>query len=181
MAMVGGVLQGAVDQNNFIRTLVQEFDVDFARWQELDAIGLWAGLDRNLRATAPGIYVPAPPAGVVPLGDDDYRTLLHGKIGANLWDGTINGAFDHLTGIFGTSGSVLFMIDHQDMTMTIAVAGAVPSAAFKAALSGGYMQVRPAGVLADYAYPSAPGGPLFGFDVENQFIAGFDVGVWATT
>jgi hypothetical protein len=29
-----------------------------------------------------------------------------------------------------------------------------------------------------YYVTSNPGGPLFGFDVENNLISGFDVGAW---
>ena len=182
MAMVGAVAQGFVDLQNFLESLQAEFDIDSARWQQLDMIGVRIGLDRNLRATAPGIYVQAPPAAAVPLADNDYKILIRGKIGANKWDGTIRGAYADLLNIFGaSSGSTLFMVDHQDMSITVAIAGAVPSDAFKAALSGGYMHVRPCGVLADYAFPTAPGGPLFGFDAENAFVSGFDVGVWAST
>lgn len=178
VAMVGAVSQGLVDLQNFLNTLPTEFDVDSARWKELDALGSWVGLDRNLRALAPGIYVQAP-TGAAPLSDVDYGPLIRGKIKANSWDGTLQGSYDKLQSLLGV-GSTLFMIDHLDMSMTVAVSGAVPDASAKAALSGGYMQVRPAGVLADYYYPTAPGGPLFGFGVENQFISGFGVGVWAT-
>lgn len=179
MALIAATTQGFVDLQAFLATLQIEFDVDSARWTQLDAIGVRVGLDRNLRATAPGIYVQAPPDGTTPLTDDDYRVLLRGKIGANQWDGTIDGAFTDLTGIFGDTGSTLFMLDNQDMSMVIAVAGAVPDASFQAALAGGYMQVRPAAVQASYVFPTAPGGPLFGFGVDNEFIGGFSHGVWA--
>ena len=180
MAMVGAVTQGFVDNTNFIQSLPAAFDIDQAQWTELDKIGVWVGLDRSLRATAPGLYVQAPPVGIVPLIDADYQILLKGKIGSNNWNGTIKDAFVKLTNIFGETGSVLFMIDNQNMSMIIAIAGDVPSDAFKAALSGGYMQVRPCGILAEYLYPTEPGGPLFGFDVDNEFIGGFDHGVWSS-
>jgi hypothetical protein len=178
-AMIEAAVSGFVGLQNFLGSLATEFDLDSARWQQLDAIGARVGLDRSLRATAPGVFVQAPPAGVVPLVDSDYQILIRGKIGANQWDGTIAGAYAKLRGMFGNSGSRLFMVDNQDMSITVAVAGAVPSAAFKAALSGGYMQVRPCGVLANYVFPTAPGGPLFGFGVNNEFIAGIGSGVWA--
>lgn len=179
-ALLQLLAQSQVDLINFYQSLPStEFDVDLARWTGLDFIGVRIGLDRSLRATAPGIYTQAPPAGVVPLADNDYKILIRGKIGANQFLGSIESAYQKLTNIFGNTGSYLFIQDYQDMSIAIAVSGNVPSAAFMAALSGGYMQVRPAGVLAKYYYPTAPGGPLFGFDVQNQFIAGFDTGVWA--
>lgn len=178
MAMIAAVAGAFVDQQNFLDSLPDAFDIDQATGHRLDVIGQWVGLDRSLKATAPGIYTPAPPAGVVPLSDADYQTLLRGKVGSNNWKGSISSAYDKLTYIFGTSGSRLFMIDNQDMTETVCVAGNVPSAGFKAALTGGYMQVRPCGVDANFKFPTAPGGPLFGFGIDNQFVGGFGHGVW---
>lgn len=180
-ALVGVLSQCFADLQSFLDSLPREFDVDEARYKQLDVIGEWVGLDRNLRATAPGVYIPAPPTGVVPLADPDYKTLLRGKIGSNNWDGTLAGAYDKVTYIFGDTGSRLFIIDNQDMSITVCVAGMVPSDAFKAALAGGYMQVRPCGVLANYLYPTEPGGPLFGFGTDNEFIGGFGAGVWRST
>lgn len=180
VSVVSLSVQPFVDISNFLLSITTLRDMDTSQWGQLDDIGQWVGLSRDLKATSPGIYVPPPPVGVVPLIDDDYRILLRGKVGSNQWDGTVSRAYLKLTYIFGLTGSVLFMIDHQDMSMTVAVAGTVPSASFQAALVGGYMQVRPCGVQANYIFPTAPGGPLFGFDIQNQFISGFDTGVWST-
>jgi hypothetical protein len=177
MAMVGAVSQGFVDLQNFLGSLQAAFDVDEAQWTQLDMIGTRVGLTRNLGTGLPGIYTQVNPS-LVPLSDADYSVLLHGKIAANSWDGTIETAYNNLQNALGPN-SRLFMIDNQDMTMTIAVAGAVPDAGVEAAVSGGYMQFRPAAVYAKYAFPTAPGGPLFGFGVDNSFIGGFGHGVWA--
>lgn len=177
-AMVGAVTQGFDSVRGFLGSLLTEFDIDVARWQQLDMIGQRVGLDRNLRATTQGLYVQAPPAGSVPLSDSDYQVLLRGKIGANQWDGSVSGAYQNLLGIFGAGGaSSLIIQDNQDMSIYVCVTGAVPGSGFKAALSGGYMQVRPAGVQAFYVYPTAPGGALFGFDMNNQYVQGFEAGV----
>lgn len=178
MALVGASVQPLENLQSFLGTLQDEFDIDTARWNQLDMIGARIGLDRNLRSSVPGVYSPALPAGSVPLADSDYQVLIRGKIASNQWDGTVSGAYAGLMDIFGEgSGSSLFIQDNQDMSIYVCVAGNVPSAGFKAALSGGYMQVRPAGVTALYVYPTAPGGALFGFDVSNEFIQGFDSGV----
>lgn len=182
VAMVGAVAQPMLDLQNFLGTLQSAFDLDAASGQRLDLIGARIGFDRNLRGTAVGAYVQAPPVGVVPLADSDYKVLIRGKIGANQWDGTVPDAFARLFNVFGPgSGSVLFIQDNQDMSIYVCVAGVIPSAAFKAALSGGYMQVRPAGVNATYLYPTGPGGALFGFDMNSSLVQGFDAGVWAST
>lgn len=177
VAMVG-LVAGCFDGlQTFLRSLPGEFDVDNARWTQLDALGVRIGLDRNLRATTPGLYTQAP-TGVAPLSDTDYSVLLRGKIGANKWDGTKASAFVNVRYLFPGTGAEVFYIDHQDMTITIAVSGAVLDAGMRQALACGYMQVRPEGVLADYQFTSAA-APIFGLDVENEFIAGLDVGAWA--
>lgn len=179
-AMVGATVQEMVDLQNFLGTLQGEFDIDSARWRQLDMIGARVGLDRNLKSTAPGVYSPSLPAGAVPLADSDYQVLIRGKIAANQWDGTVADAYAILQNMIGPS-STLFIQDNQDMSIYVCVSGAVPNASVKAALSGGYMQVRPAGVTALYVYPTAPGGALFGFDMNNSFVQGFDAGVWGSS
>lgn len=176
VAMVGAVAGGQVDLQNFTSSLVTEFDVTTARWKQLDALGVRLGLDRNLRATTPGIYTQAP-AGVPPLSDSDYSALLRGKIGANRWDGTKAGAHANVENLFPGTGAKVFYLDHQSMSITIAVSGAVLDAGMRQALACGYMQVRPEGVLADYIFTSAA-APIFGLDLENDYIAGLDVGAW---
>lgn len=179
VAMVGAVAGGFVDLQTFTNSAVPEYDIDTARWLQLDALGIRIGLDRNLRATTPGLFTQAPP-GVAPLSDSDYSVLLHGKIGANKWDGTKTSAFVNVQNLFPGTGARVFYLDHQNMSITICVAGAVLNAGIKQALICGYMQVRPEGVLADFQFTSAA-APIFGLDLENDYIAGLDVGAWATT
>lgn len=180
MAMLAATLQPFVDLQAFTESVTPARDVDTAQWKQLDDLGEWVGLSRYLRQLAPGITMPPPPPGVTPLPDSDYRVLLRGKIGSNHWLGTPLSAYQKLTNVFAGSGSYLFISDNQDMSEMVAISGNVPSLTFQAALAGGYMQVRPAAVYAKYAFPTAPGGPLFGFGPETQFIAGFDHGVWAS-
>lgn len=70
-----------------------------------------------------------------------------------------------------------FMQDNGDMSITVGVAGKTPSAVFMALLSHGYIPLKPSTVHVNaYLKSSVSGTPLFGFDVENQYISGFDVG-----
>ncbi len=78
-------------------------------------------------------------------------------------------------------GTRVFIEDHQDMSMTIGIAGKVPSAVFLALLAGGYIPLKPEGVRVAYTVvTSVDGAPLFGFDMDNELVAGFDTGVWGT-
>ncbi|MCY1516756.1 hypothetical protein D9M68_514060 [compost metagenome] len=121
-----------------------------------------------------------PETGLTLLDDDTYRLVLRAKIGANHWDGTLESSAAILNSIFN-GDTYVFIQDNQDMSMTIGVAGTVPSAVFLALLEGGYIPLKPEGVRVNYVIvTSVDGVPLFGFDVENQFVAGFDVGAWGT-
>lgn len=48
-----------------------------------------------------------------------------------------------------------------------------------ALFTGGYMDLKPIGVkIDDYVIQSVPGAPIFGWDVENPTISGWEVGGW---
>ena len=42
-----------------------------------------------------------------------------------------------------------------------------------------YIVPRPEGVLINYFFGAYTGSPLFGFDLDNEFIAGFGKGQWS--
>ena len=94
--------------------------------------------------------------------------------------GTLESTAAILNSIFN-GDTYVFIQDNQDMSMTIGVAGKVPSAVFLALLEGCYIPLKAEGVRVNFEIvTSVDGAPIFGFDVENQFIAGFDVGAWGT-
>lgn len=67
------------------------------------------------------------------------------------------------------------------MSMTIGIAGKVPSAVFLALLAGRYIPLKPEGVRVAYTIvTSVDGAPLFGFEMDNDRVAGLDTGVWGT-
>jgi len=112
------------------------------------------------------------------LPDDAYRQLLYAKIANNQWDGTVPGAYEFMDQVF--PNNTFIIQDNQDMSMLIGVLGPALNAVSYALLTGGYMDIKPAGVrVAGYIEPSVPDSPFFGFDVESDLISGFDVGGWA--
>ena len=113
------------------------------------------------------------------LDDDTYRLLLRAKIGANHWDGTLETSAAILNQIF-QGGTHVLIEDNGDMSVDIGVAGAPPSALFLALLTGGYIPIKPEGVRIKYYVLPSGEGPLFGFDVQNQYISGFDNGLWGS-
>lgn len=76
------------------------------------------------------------------------------------------------------AGTYVFIQDNGDMSIDIGIAGERPSAVFLALLTGGYIPIKPEGVRVNYYIVPGVEGPLFGFDVGNQYISGLDVGVW---
>jgi RNAse (barnase) inhibitor barstar len=195
-AMVAAVSQCFADQINVMQSIPAAFDLDQAIGVQLDAVGLWVGITRQLKLPL-NVYFSLdtvnlgfdqgswqgpfdPSSGLVSLDDATFRTLIRTKIAANSWDGTIPGAAAAYANLFAGSGSNIFLIDHQDMTMTVGISGAIPSAVTRALVSGGYLHLKPEGVRVDYYFVSSVNNtPLFGFDVQNSFISGFDTGSWA--
>ncbi|WP_175920397.1 DUF2612 domain-containing protein [Burkholderia pyrrocinia] len=197
MATVTALVQPLVDQMNVLASMPGKFDLDNAVGVQLDDVGLWVGVSRKIRTPLTGIYFSFdvaglgfdqgiwkgpfdPDTGLTVLDDDTYRLVIRAKIGANHWDGTLESSAAILDSIFGPDTHVLIE-DHQDMSMTIGIAGKVPSAVFLALLSGGYIPLKPEGVRVNYTIvTSVDNEPLFGFDVSNQYMAGFDMGAWGT-
>ena len=195
-AMVAAVAQCFADQINVMQSIPAAFDLDTAVGVQLDAIGLWAGLTRQVK-TPLNVYFsldaanlgfdqgnwqgPFDPAtGLTSLDDATFRTLIRAKIAANSWDGTVPGAAAAYANLFTGSGRNIFIQDNQDMTMTVGVYGAIPSALLRALISGGYLHLKPEGVRVNYYFvASVNNTPLFGFDVNNQWIGGLDIGSWA--
>ncbi len=194
-AMVGAVSQSFVDAQAVFSGLVPGYDLDLAVGVQLDAVGLWVGISRHVRTPLEGVYFSFdvaglgfdegvwkgpfdPDSGVTTLDDDTYRLLIRAKIGANHWDGTLEGSAEILNLIFGGTGTYVFIQDNGDMSLDIGVAGVRPTAIFLALLTGGYIPIKPEGVRVNYYVVPDIDGSLFGFDVENQYISGFDSGIW---
>ena len=194
MAMVEAVSQCFLDTNQVVTGLPENFDLDSAVDAQLDDVGLWVGISRNIATPLANIYFALdtdglgfdqgawkgpfdPDTGITTLDNETYRTLLKAKIGANHWDGTLEQSKAILDSVF-SGESLVFIQDNQDMTITIGVAGKAPSAIELALLTGGYIPIKPQSVSVDYYISPTTDGPLFGFDSTNQYIAGFDQGSW---
>lgn len=194
-AVLAALLQPLVDQMNLLAGMPGKFDLDVAVGDQLDTIGVWVGVSRRIRTPLTGVYFSFdiaglgfdqgawkgpfdPDTGLTILDDDTYRLVIRAKIGANHWDGTLEQSAAILNSIFG-AGTHVYIEDHQDMSMTIGIAGKVPPATFLALLSGGYIPLKPEGVRVNYTIvTTVDNSPLFGFDMSNQLVAGFDVGAW---
>ena len=107
------------------------------------------------------------------LGDDDYRTLIRARIGFNQWDGSVDSLQPIWKRIF--SGGTIAIEDGQNMAATVILAGAFTDLV-QQMIQNGMIVPRPAGVLYNYTFAALP---VFGFDSDNEYVAGFDKGKWS--
>lgn len=200
MAMVEALAGGHADLINALQSMPGAFDLDAAIGVQLDAVGRWVGISRNIATPLSGVYFSMdvdglgfdvgvwqgpydPDTGLTSLDDATYRLLIRAKIAANHWDGTLSGSARMLDIIFPpSSGTKIFIVDNGDMSIDIAISGAIPSILFLALLFGGYIPIKPEGVhINGYYVTTEYGSPLFGFDVDNDYIGGFDRGAWGSS
>lgn len=187
------------DTASTLQALINAFDIDAAVGEQLDILGEWVGRSRKVSEPIVGVYFSFdtddigfdqgvwrraydPDSGFVDLSDEAYRMVLRTKIAINQWDGQN----DSLPGIldFATAGSGLRMqiVDNQDMTISVLIYPETSmdsvSREVLAVIRQGYLTVKAAGVYSgEIIYPSV-GKQFFGFDIENEYITGFDTGAW---
>lgn len=179
---------------NLLLSMIPLFDLDLAVGQQLDVIGQWVGVSRNVSIPVDGIYFswdadfsvgwdfgswePAEqPTTITVLPDDAYLTLIRARIAANSWDGTTTGAYLIWEQIF--PDITILIQDNQNMTYALALVGGIVDSLTLALLRGGYIPLKPEGVRVTEYFVPVNNGPLFAWDIENQYLAGWDDGSWA--
>lgn len=188
------------DISNATTALINAFDIDTAYGNQLDILGLWIGRTRIVEEPITGIYFSFdtdgigfdqgvwrgpydPIEGFTNLSDDVYRMVLKTKIAINHWDGT-NGTLPAIldTALAG-SGVRMEIVDNQDMTISLLFFAEngidAVSKEIIAVIKMGYLTVKAAGVYSggSITTPSV-GNKLFGFDTDNDYLSGFDIGAW---
>ena len=193
-----------IDITGATRGLVSAFDIDTAVGVQLDTLGLWIGRSRIVSQPISGVYFSwdtdglgydqgvwqgpyDPDAGYTTLSDTTYRIVLKAKIAINNWDGTNDSLPQILDTALAGSGLRMQIVDNQDMTISIWVFPEIDisqvSLELIAAIKQGYLTVKAAGVwggsieIPAVEMPSE-GNRFFGFDMDNDYIAGFDDGSW---
>lgn len=194
MAMVSFHAQAAVDLQDMMASLITKLDVDFAVGEQLDFIGQWVGISREVNIPISGIFFawddPDPslgwdfgiwrpdnqPTTITTLPDDSYKVLIKAKIAANSWDGTTDGAYAIWDSLF--PNFKILILDHQDMSYDLAFVGQPVDSLTKALITGGYIPLRPEGVMInEYIFPIDT-NPLFGWDLDTAYVKGWDSGSW---
>ncbi len=178
---------------DLLTSMVPKFDIDVAVGDQLDIIGQWAGISRNVKIPIAGVYFSwdaefsvgwdygiwqsdLNPSTLTVLPDDAYRTLIKAKIAANKWDGTTDGAYAVWDEIFTTV--TILIQDHQDMSYDLILVGGIVDSLTLALLTGGYIPLKPEGVRVNSYIVPVNDGPLFGWDLENDYVKGWDEGSW---
>jgi hypothetical protein len=160
-------LQMLCDAQACINSLPAAFNVNTAVGVQLDAIGVVVGVSRTLPFQPTGGNSPV-------LGDGNYRILLMAKIAQNQWDGQIGSLWGIWQSLF--PGGTIYVIDNQNMTATVILAGGFNSI-IQQMIQNGLIVPRPETVEYFYTFATLP---IFGFDgVNPSFIAGFDIGHFA--
>lgn len=193
-----------IDITTATRGLVSAFDIDTAVGVQLDILGLWIGRSRIVSQPISGVYFSLdidglgfdqgvwqgpydPDSGYTTLSDETYRIILKAKIAINNWDGRNDSLPPILDAALEGSGLKMQIVDNQDMTISIWVFTETDisnvSLELIAAIRQGYLTVKAAGVwggsieIPAVETPSE-GNRFFGFDMDNEYIAGFDDGAW---
>jgi hypothetical protein len=178
--------------------LPQCFDVDTAIGVQLDQTGQWIGRNRELtepvydayfsfdtdglgfdQAVWQGPYSPA--EAIFYLDDETYRRLLYAKIAANNSDGTFETILSIYANFFSDPNTHLYIEDRQDMSYVVGLTGSIPNVLEQYLLTTEFVPLKPEGVRVYYEINSINHTAMFGFDLNNQFIQGFDQGTWGVT
>jgi len=195
MANVQALLGPPTDMINALIGLRADFDLDTAIGDQLDVVGQWIGLSRHVPLALEGVYFsldveglgldqgsllgPGDPiTGLTRLPDDVYRQFLRTQIAKNRWDGTVSQAIEVLNTVFTGEDIGFVFQDGGDMSMTFGLLGTGANAVLRALFENGFMDFKPAGVRITHMISTD--APLFGLDIENDSIAGLDVGAFSS-
>lgn len=194
-AVVSTDVSVEVQVQTLLDSMIPLFDLDIAVGDQLDIIGQWAGIGRNVNIPIVGVYFSwdsvtytngwdfgtwqpdLAPVQITSLPDDAYRTLIKAKIAANHWDGTTTGAYAIWDALFPTI--TILIQDNGDMSYELAFVGGIIDSLTLALITGGYIPLKPEGVHVNEYYVPVDSNPLFGWDLDTSFIEGWDHGSWA--
>lgn len=194
IAMVEDGASAGVALQDVFASMIPKFDLDLAVGQQLDVIGQWVGISRDIPVPISGVYFSwdstfdlgwdfgvwqseLSPTEVTLLPDDIYRTFIKAKIAANTWDGTLEGMYQVWDSVF--TDITIFIKDNQDMSYDIGFYGRPVDSLTLALIQQGYLPLKPEGVRVNVIYSPIDDNKLFAFDVETEVLAGWDSGSWA--
>lgn len=182
------------ETQELLRNTISKHFFDVAEGAQLDTVGVWIGFNRYVKVPLKDTFfswdtidINGWDGGVwggdygsdfsyVKLDDDSYRMLLNMKIATNRWKGNLPDGYQIWDELFG-SECFIFILDNQDMSIVLYIAGDVPSPIIRL-IQGGIMPFKPESVRVKCYMINTSGEPAFGFDVDNEYIAGWGKGIW---
>jgi hypothetical protein len=193
-AMVQVGAGASVHVQDLLDAMIPLFDVDLAEGQQLDVLGQWVGISRDIPIPIPGLYFswdqPSDlgwdfgiwrpfnePTEITSLPDDVYRTFIKAKIAANKWDGSLINMYEVWDSVF--TDITIFIVDNQDMSYNIGFQGRPVDSLTLALIQQGYLPLKPEGVRVNVIYSPVDSGKMFSWDVDNTLFGGWDESSWA--
>lgn len=187
------------DMQDIISSIPWNYSLENAVGNQLDVLGQWIGINRNLQEPLVGVYFSLDMEGIgldqgvifnpnidsedgfVQLDDETYLTLLKAKIVYNQWDGSSNTAMSDMASVFSPHGYSFYIQDNGDGTMYEGLIGGIspPPILLQQMLITSLFDFRPAGIKLNYFWQS-DSNPVFALDVENSYFGGLDNGSFAT-
>ena len=197
ISVLNTIIQPLVDIQNLMQQMPEYFDLNLAVGVQLDAVGEWVGITRYLPQEITGVYFAFnedgvgfnlgvwkgpfdPDSGLIAMPDSIYRIMIQFKILSNKWDGTIPTAYADFATVF-PPGQYVFIIDNQDMSMSVGLVGIDLGPIGIGILEQGYFPFKPEGVRIKEYIVDPLGRKIFGFNLNNDVFGGFNVGYFATT
>jgi len=195
-SMVASGCGAAIHIQTVMASMIPLFDVDTAAGDQLDIIGQWVGISRDIPIPIPGSDVyfswdstaekgwdlgvwqdENQPTEVTSLPDDVYRTFVKAKIAANRWDGSLQNMYAVWDSVF--TDITIFVQDNQDMSYNIGFMGRPVDSLTLALIVQGYLPLKPEGIRVNIIYSPVDDNKLFAWDIETDVLAGWDDGSWA--
>lgn len=196
IAMISMQTGALFNIQDLLAAMIPLFDIDLARGDQLDIIGEWVGISRNIAVPIPttdilfewdgtltngwdfGVWQDdTQPTEITSLPDDVYRTFVKAKIAANKWNGSLEDMYAVWDSVF--TDITIFIKDNQDMSYDIGFIGRPVDSLTLALIETGYLPLKPEGVRVNIIYSPVDDGPLFAWDVDTDYFKGWDEGSWA--
>ena len=141
------------------------FNLNNAVGDQLDKIGFLFNVSREVPFTLPG--------GETTLQDNPFRKLIRSNIYRIHWDGTRKQLEKILQTILQNSNWDL--VDNQDMSVDIYIDERMVTAVDRLLFEHNMYLPKPAGVKYNLHFTS---DPIFGWDMDSQYVKGWDKGKW---
>lgn len=165
ISMVRALLSHGSDIFSVGVELDDDFDLDYADGVQEDVLGDIVGTSRELGWQ--------PEFNLNPILDNaNFRTLLMAKISKNMWKGGIRDLATTWKLLFG---NLILIEDNQDMTIDVVIISNGIDKLTQMMIRNGDIIPKPQSVLVNAYFAN---GNVFGYDIENDVISGYDKGIW---